>query len=84
MTKCPNSPFESPYLGPIQNGKLVIMFSNLSGTGRFSWEIQACSCSSLRHYITSVNAKNKSQLVHYIACEDAAGGRSYPLERIMC
>ncbi len=25
---------------PIHNGKLIIMFSNLSGTGRFSWEIR--------------------------------------------
>ncbi len=29
---------------PIHNGQLIIMFSNLSGTGRFSWEIRACVC----------------------------------------
>ncbi len=39
----------SPYLSTIHNGKLIIMFSHLSGTGRFSWEIQACRHSSLRH-----------------------------------
>ncbi len=30
-----------PYFSPIHNGKLIIMFYNLSGTGRFSQEIQA-------------------------------------------
>ncbi len=30
----------SPYFSPIHNGKLIIMFSYLSGTGRFSQEIR--------------------------------------------
>ncbi len=29
----------SPYFSPIHNGYLIIMFSNLSGAGRFSLEI---------------------------------------------
>ncbi len=32
----------SPYLSPIHNGYIIIMFSNLSGTGRFLREIRAC------------------------------------------
>ncbi len=63
-------------LSLIHNGKLVIMLSNLSGTGRFSQEIHACLCSSLHHYVTSVNIKNESRLVGYIACKDAVGGGS--------
>ncbi len=63
----------SSYLRPIQNCKLVIKFSNLSGTGRL---IQACHCLSLRHYVTSVNIKNESRLVGYITHEDAAAGGS--------
>ncbi len=34
----------SPYFSPIHNGYLIIMFSNLSGTGRFSREIRAWHC----------------------------------------
>ncbi len=33
-----------PYFSPIHNCKLIIMFSNLSGTGRFSREIRAWHC----------------------------------------
>ncbi len=33
----------SPYFSLIRNGKLV-MFSNLSGAGRFLREIRACRC----------------------------------------
>ncbi len=33
-----------PYFSPIHNGYLIIMFSNLSDTGRFSREIRACCC----------------------------------------
>jgi len=67
----------SPYLSPIHNDKLVIMFSNSGGTGRFSREIRACRRSSLRHYVKSVYIKKESQLVGYIICEDAAGDGSF-------
>jgi len=67
----------SPYLSPIHNGKLVIMFSNSGGTGGFPREIRACSRLSLCHYVTSVSIEKKSQLEGYMACEDAAGGRSF-------
>ncbi len=30
-----------------------------------------------RHYVTSVNIKEESRLIGYIACEDAAGGGSF-------
>ncbi len=41
----------SLYFSPIHNSKLILMFSNLSGTGRFSREIRAWHCviASLRH-----------------------------------
>ncbi len=66
----------SSYLSPIHNGKLVIMFSNLGGTCRFSWEIKACR-RSLCHYVTSVNIQKKSQLIGYITRENATGGRLF-------
>ncbi len=47
----------SPYFSPIHSGKLIIIFSNLSGVGRNKEVVPA------------------SRL--YIACEDAAGGRSF-------
>ncbi len=34
----------SPYFSPIHNGLLIIMFSNLNGTGRFLWKIRAWLC----------------------------------------
>ncbi len=39
----------SPYFSPIHNGYLIIMFSNLSGTGRNSQEIQARCCIITSH-----------------------------------
>ncbi len=33
-----------PYFSLIHNGKIIIMFSNLSGMGRFSREIQTWHC----------------------------------------
>ncbi len=33
-----------PYFSPIHNGQLIIMFSNLSGTGKNSQEIGSCRC----------------------------------------
>ncbi len=32
---------QSAYFSPIHSSKFIIMLSNLSGAGRFSWEIQA-------------------------------------------
>ncbi len=53
------------------SGKLVIMFSNLSDTGRFSREIQECRRVSLHYCVTSVNIKKLPRLVGYITREDA-------------
>ncbi len=63
----------SPYFSPIQNGFLIIMFSNLSGTGRF---FAGDSSIALRHYITSANIKKLSRLVGYRS-EDPAGDRTF-------
>ncbi len=36
---------------PIHNGKLIIMFSSLSGMGRFSQEIRAWHCVITSYYM---------------------------------
>ncbi len=46
----------SPYLSPIHNSKLELMFP------RFSHKVQACRHLSLHHYDTSVNIKKESLL----------------------
>ncbi len=62
----------SPYFSPIHNGKLIIMFSNLSDTVGFVGN----SSMALRHYVTSVNMKKLSWLLGYrmwgsCRCRDA-------------
>ncbi len=59
------------YLSLIPNGKLVIMFSNLGGSVRFPSLLPFVFASFLHICI-----QKESRLVSYIACVDAADGRS--------
>ncbi len=58
----------SHYFSLIHNGKLIIMFSNFSGTARNSREIRAL-CQVCKH-------KDVVPASSYIACEDPADSRS--------
>ncbi|ROL47106.1 hypothetical protein DPX16_18904 [Anabarilius grahami] len=67
-TGSPNGPNRKSSSTPgITNSDPPLMYP------RFPREIQACCRSSLRYYVTYVYIKKESQLVGYMACEDAAG-----------